>query len=73
MTPTPQQADIRATGTEAKVIALIAQRQQLGIAKYEMTVAQNPLDQRQWLQHLLEELLDAAVYTMRTIEELDRP
>jgi hypothetical protein len=60
-----------ATGTEARVIAMIAERQKLGIAKYGQTVADNPLILRQWLQHQLEELLDAAVYCQRAIEEID--
>ena len=59
------------TGTEAKVCALIAQRQALGIAKYGTTVANNPLALRAWLQHQLEELLDAAVYVQRAIDELE--
>lgn len=63
--------NIKPTGTEAKVCDLIAQRQQLGIAKYGTTVAQNPLSLRQWLQHGLEEALDLAVYLQRSIEELD--
>lgn len=63
-TPTP-------TGTEAKVCALIAQRQAMGIAKYGTTVASNPLELREWLQHQLEELLDAAIYVQRAIDELE--
>ena len=59
------------TGTEAKVCALIAQRQAMGIAKYGTTVADNPLSLREWLQHQLEELLDAAVYVQRAIDELE--
>lgn len=59
------------TGTEARVCELIAQRQALGIAKYGQTVAENPLCLRQWLQHQLEELLDAAIYVQRAIEDLD--
>ena len=61
-----------ATGTEARVIAMIAERQKLGIAKYGTTVADNPLSLREWLKHQLEELLDAAVYCQRAIEEIDR-
>ncbi|MDD0837893.1 hypothetical protein PSQ40_04845 [Curvibacter sp. HBC61] len=60
------------TGTEARVCELIAQRQALGIAKYGQTVAENPLSLRDWLQHQLEELLDAAVYAQRAIEQLDQ-
>ena len=61
-----------ATGTEARVCEMIASRQRLGIAKYGQTVANNPLALRQWLQHQLEELLDAAVYCQRAIEEMDK-
>jgi hypothetical protein len=59
------------TGTEARVCADIAERQQRGIAKYGITVADNPLALRDWLQHLYEEQLDAAVYTRRSIEQID--
>ena len=58
-------------GTEAKVCNLIASRQRHGIAKYGMTVANNPLALRAWLKHALEESLDQAVYLMRAIEEID--
>jgi hypothetical protein len=60
------------TGTEAAVCQMIAARQQLGIAKYGQTVADNPIDQRAWLQHALEETLDQAVYLKRAIDEIDR-
>ena len=59
------------TGTEAKVCALIEKRQAMGIAKYGTTVADNPLALREWLQHQLEELLDAAIYVQRAIDELE--
>ena len=59
------------TGTEARVIALIAERQKLGIAKYGTTVAENPLSLRQWLQHALEESLDQSIYLQRAIDEID--
>jgi hypothetical protein len=61
-----------ATGAEQRVIDLIESRQRLGIQKYGTTVSDNPLTLRQWLQHQLEELLDAAVYVQRAIEELDK-
>ena len=63
---------IRVEGTEARVCAMIASRQRLGISKYGTTVARNPLELRAWLQHQLEELLDAAIYVQRAIEEIDR-
>lgn len=59
------------TGTEAEVCRMIAERQQLGIAKYGQTVADNPLSLRAWLQHALEESLDQAIYLRRAIEEID--
>lgn len=60
-----------ATGTEAKVCEDIAARQQLGIAKYGVTVAENPLTHRQWIQHAYEEALDLAVYLRRAMDEID--
>jgi hypothetical protein len=57
--------------TETSVIEDIRSRQALGLAKYGTTVARNPLELRQWLQHQYEELLDAAVYCKRAIQELD--
>lgn len=63
---------VRVRGTEAEVCNDIAQRQQKGILKYGTTVRENPLELRQWLQHQYEELLDAAVYCKRAIEELDK-
>ena len=58
--------------TETQVCADIKRRQELGISKYGTTVAQNPLDLRQWLQHAYEEKLDDAVYMKRAIQELDK-
>ena len=62
---------IQPVGIEAQVCQDIAQRQARGIAKYGTTVADNPLPLRAWLQHQYEELLDAAIYARRAIEELD--
>jgi hypothetical protein len=59
------------TGTEKRVCEDIERRQQAGMIKYGLTVADNPLTLRAWLQHQYEELLDAAVYCRRAIEELD--
>ena len=58
--------------TESEVCADIMRRQELGINKYGTTVAQNPLELRQWLQHSYEEKLDDAVYMKRAIQELDK-
>ena len=59
------------TGIEAAVCADIAARQQLGIAKYGQTVAENPLPLRAWLQHAYEESLDRTIYLKRAIAEID--
>ena len=58
--------------TETEVCADIKRRQELGITKYGTTVASNPLELRQWLQHSYEEKLDDAVYMKRAIQELDK-
>ena len=60
------------TGVEAAVCDDIARRQQLGIQKYGGTVADNPLELREWLQHAYEECLDQAVYLKRAMAEIDR-
>ncbi len=61
-----------ATGTEGRVCADIARRQSVGMAKYGKTVEGNLLPLRAWHQHHYEELLDAAIYVKRIIEEMDR-
>ena len=58
-------------GTEAKVCAEIAARQQMGINKYGTTVADNPLSLREWLTHAKQEALDQAIYLQRAIDEID--
>lgn len=60
------------TGIEAMVCNEIAMRQKMGLAKYQTTVADNPLSLREWLQHALEESLDQAVYLRRAIAEIDK-
>ena len=62
--------DITTSGTEARVIVDIAERQQRGVAKYGTTVADNPLALKEWMQHAYEELLDGAVYLKRAMEEI---
>ena len=58
------------TGTEAEVCKDIAARQAVGLAKYGVSVEENPLDLGQWLQHAYEEALDQAVYLKRATAEL---
>jgi hypothetical protein len=61
----------RPTGIEAEVCADIAARQQKGIAKYGVTVDDNQLTEREWLQHHYEELLDAAIYCKKRMKLMD--
>jgi hypothetical protein len=61
-----------AEGIEAMVCEDIARRQAIGLNKYGTSVADNDLPLEAWLQHQYEELLDAAVYTKRAMEELKR-
>jgi len=63
---------MQATGTEAKVIEDITHRQQMGLIKYRTTVAENPLELREWLQHGYEEALDLAIYLRRAIDQLNK-
>jgi len=57
------------SGIEAMVCDDIAKRQQVGIAKYGTTVAENPLTHAEWLQHAYEECLDMAIYLKRAMAE----
>jgi hypothetical protein len=56
---------------ETQVCADIAARQELGINKYGMTVAENPLELREWLNHAYLEALDLAIYLRRAMAEID--
>ena len=59
------------SGTEKRVCRDIAKRQSLGISKYGTTVAQNPLELREWLKHAYEEVLDMSIYLRRAIDMID--
>ena len=58
--------------TEQEVIKDILSRQALGVKKYGTTLANNPLELREWLEHQYQELLDAALYCKRAIQEMDK-
>lgn len=62
-------ADVQ--GTELEVCHDIAQRQQHGLKKYGIGVADSPLTLRAWMQHAYEEALDSAVYLKRIIGMLE--
>ena len=59
-------------GTEARICADIAARQQFGIKKYGVSVEANPLPLVAWLEHAYFEALDHAVYLKRAMEEVAR-
>ena len=55
---------------EERVIAKIRSRADVGKAKYGVTMERDDLDLLAWLQHLQEELMDAAVYVERLMDEV---
>ena len=59
------------TGIEAKICELVASRQRLGVAKYGVTVAANPLSLVEWLRHARDEALDQAIYLERAASEIE--
>lgn len=52
-----------------RVAETLKDRMEKGYIKYGTTTERNDLDTLQWLQHLQEELLDAAVYIERLKQE----
>lgn len=52
------------------VINQLESRCEIGYKKYGVTTERNDLDLLQWLQHLQEELMDAAVYIERIKNEV---
>ena len=54
---------------EDEVCAKIQQRAEVGKSKYGVTMERSDLSLVDWLTHLQEELMDAAVYVQRLIEE----
>jgi hypothetical protein len=54
-----------------RVVSLFRSRSQRGIEKYGTTLDKNELSNREWLQHLQEELMDAALYVEKIKTILD--
>lgn len=52
------------------VIELMSSRMEVGFKKYGVTTERTDIDTLGWLQHLQEELLDAAVYIERLKQEV---
>lgn len=46
-------------------------RSKVGLAKYGVTTERDDLDLVEWLRHLQEELLDAAVYVEATVKRIE--
>lgn len=65
-----ERTTMNAIGIEAEVCKDIARRQQLGLKKYGISVADNPLNLLAWMQHAYEETLDQAVYLKRAMVEV---
>lgn len=57
---------------ESQVCNDIMIRQAKGISKYGVSVANNPLELKAWLQHAYEECLDQAIYLKRAMRELEK-
>ncbi len=56
---------------EQKVIDKIIERQKKGMNKYGISVKDNELSTKEWLNHLQEELLDGAIYIEKIKDILD--
>lgn len=48
-----------------KLVRMLEQRAAVGLKKYGVTVADNPLPPEAWIDHAIEEALDFAVYLMK--------
>lgn len=54
-----------------RVVSLFRSRSQRGIEKYGTTLESNELSNIEWLQHLQEELMDAALYVEKIKSIID--
>jgi len=53
---------------EDKVVTMIQERAMTGENKYGTTMERGDLSMKEWLTHLQEELLDAAIYVQKLKE-----
>jgi len=60
---------IEPTGIEALVCADITKRQQFGLIKYGRTLANNPAQRQERLQHAYEEAMDLCLYLKWELEK----
>ena len=61
--------DRKSIEIEERVIAKIRQRRDTGRAKYGTTMEREDLSFLEWVQHLQEELMDAAIYAEKIIRD----
>ena len=52
----------------SKIMHLIRERQKIGEQKYGHSIDRDDLTREEWLQHLLEEMLDGAQYAVKANE-----
>ena len=57
---------------EEQVIKKIRERAEVGKNKYGVTMERTDLNTLEWLVHLQEELMDAAVYVERLLDDFKR-
>jgi len=57
---------------EEQVINKIRERAEVGKNKYGVTMERTDLNTLEWLVHLQEELMDAAVYVERLLDEFKK-
>lgn len=57
--------------TTDRLVAMLRERHERGLAKYKVTVDRDDLTPSQWAQHAIEELLDGAAYLMRLQDNMD--
>lgn len=66
-----KESDKYPSGIEEEVCEDIKSRQRSGVEKYGVTVADNPLELKEWLQHAYEESLDNAIYLKRAVRQIE--
>lgn len=59
-----------ASGIEALVCKDIEDRQAVGLKKYGVSVADNPLSFEEWIEHAYQESLDFSIYLKKIKVEL---
>jgi hypothetical protein len=54
-----------------EIVEKFRKRSERGITKYGSTLERNDLDVEQWMEHLLEELMDACLYLQRMKKDIN--